>query len=70
MSGKPKGYSVDMLNLLANKAGFQVEYINGFSWNELVALFNQGELDLLHSVMRNGQRERMGVFTKARNNFV
>ena len=65
MSGKPKGYSVDMLNLLAEKTGFRVEYINGFSWNELVELFNKGELDLLHSLMRNEQRDRKGVFTKA-----
>jgi len=65
MSGKPKGYSVDLLNLLADKAGFQVEYINGFSWNELVELFNQGKLDLLHSVMKNSQRQRLGIFTKA-----
>ncbi len=64
MSGQPRGYSVDMLNLLADKAGLRVEYINGFSWNELVDLFKQGDIDLLHSLMRNSQREAMGVFTK------
>nr|WP_320012732.1 HD domain-containing phosphohydrolase [uncultured Desulfobulbus sp.] len=63
MSGKPKGYSIDMLDLLAQKAGFRVEYINGFSWNELVELFKRGELDLLHSLMRNDERERMGIFS-------
>ncbi|WP_136797582.1 HD domain-containing phosphohydrolase [Desulfosediminicola ganghwensis] len=63
LSGKPKGYSVDLLNLLADKAGFRVEYVNGYSWEELVALFKDGKLDLLHSLLKNPEREKMGVFT-------
>ena len=64
LSGKPRGYSVDILNLLAEKAGFGVEYVNGYSWEELLELFNKGDLDLLHSLVRNPDREKMGVFTK------
>jgi len=63
MSGKPKGYSIEMLDILAQKAGFRVEYVNGFTWDELVELFSKGKLDLLHSLMRNQKRERMGIFT-------
>lgn len=64
LSGKPKGYSVDMLNLLAEKTGLRFEYVNGYSWEGLVELFNNGDLDLLHSLLRSPDRERMGVFTK------
>lgn len=63
VSGTPKGYSVDILNLLAEKTGLQVEYVNGFSWNELVALFQKGDIDLLHSLLKNDDREKMGVFS-------
>ena len=63
VSGVPKGYSVDMLNLLAEKTGLQVEYVNGFSWRELVALFQKGDLDLLHSLLKNDAREKIGVFS-------
>ena len=64
MSGTPKGYSIDLLNLLARKSGFRVDYVNGYSWSELVELFKKGDLDLLHSLLRNPNREKLGVFTK------
>lgn len=63
LSGKPKGYSVDLLELLAERAGFRVDYVNGYSWVELVALFNDGKLDLLHSLLKTPEREKLGVFT-------
>ena len=64
LSGKPRGYSVDLLNLLARKAGFQVKYLNGYSWDELTTLFNKGDLDLLHSLLKTPEREKMGAFTQ------
>ena len=65
LSGKPRGYSIDMLDLLAEKAGFHVEYVNGYSWEGLVELFKKGDLDLLHSLLKTPEREKMGVFTKS-----
>lgn len=64
MSGKPKGYSVDLLNLLTEKVGLRVDYINGYSWQGLMELFKKGDLDLLHSLFKNPEREKIGVFTK------
>lgn len=64
MSGSPRGYSVELLNLLAKKAGLQVAYVNGYSWEELTALFKKGELDLLHSLIKTPERDKMGVFTR------
>ena len=65
LSGKPRGYSVDLLDLLAEKAGFRVEYVNGYSWTKLVELYNKGDIDLLHSLVKTPDREKMGVFTKS-----
>ena len=64
VSGKPRGYSIDMLNLLAQKAGFQIQYVNGYSWGELMDLFGKGRLDLLHSLQKNSAREKLGLFSK------
>lgn len=63
MSGKPKGYSVDLLNLLAEKAGLRIKYINGYSWENLVELYKKGDIDLLHSLLKTPERQKMGIFT-------
>lgn len=63
ISGVPQGYSIDLLNLLAKHIGLRVEYVNGYSWPELVALFKKGELDLLHSLVRSPEREKFGLFS-------
>lgn len=64
MSGQPKGYSIDLLNLLSQKVGFKLQYVNGYSWVELMTLFNKGELDLLHSLLKTPEREKRGLFSR------
>jgi len=64
MSGTPRGYSIDLLNIIASKAGFRVEYINGYSWKELEGLFKKGQIDILHSLIKSPERERMGIFSE------
>ncbi len=63
MRGSPRGYSIDLLNLLAGKIGLKVKYVNGFDWDTLVKLFQKGELDLLHSLFDSPERQKMGIFT-------
>lgn len=63
-AGQPQGYSIDLMNLIAQKLGLSIEYSNGYDWNELVRLFKQNKLDILHSVFHNTQRESWGIFTR------
>lgn len=65
LSGTPKGYSVELLDLLAAKAGFDVRYVNGFTWSQLEELFRKGELDLLHSLVQSKERSEVGLFTRS-----
>ncbi|MBF0264930.1 MAG: transporter substrate-binding domain-containing protein [Gammaproteobacteria bacterium] len=58
------GYSVDLLNLLAKKIGIKVDYVNGYSWTELVSLFKQKKLDLMQSINRTPEREKFAIFSK------
>ena len=65
LSGSPRGYSIDILDLIARKTGLKFEYINGLSWNELVGLFKRGDMDLMHSLVKTAEREQFGLFTDA-----
>ncbi|MGL1931837.1 MAG: transporter substrate-binding domain-containing protein [Desulfotalea sp.] len=61
---KPQGYSIDILNILAERIGIKVEYVNGYSWNQLKTLFIEEELDLLHSINQLPARKNLGLFSK------
>ncbi len=65
VGGRPQGFSIDILNLLAERIGIQLEYINGFTWDELMAKFYAGELDVIHALNRTEEREKYGLFTRA-----
>lgn len=63
VGGQPQGYSIDLLNLLAQRIGFKVDYVNGQTWSQLVQLHREGGLDLLHSLSRTPEREKTGLFS-------
>jgi len=62
-SGMPKGYSIDLLSLISDMTGVEFDYINGFTWPELVESFKRGELDMLNSIYRADENENIGHFT-------
>ncbi len=62
--GVPSGYSIDYLNLVAQKTGLKLQFVNGFSWSELLELFKDGKLDLVHSAYRTEERERFALLTE------
>ncbi len=43
--GKPMGFSIDFMDLLAEKAGIEVEYVWGPSWDEFMGMMRNAELD-------------------------
>ncbi len=61
---QPQGYSIDLLNLAAERIGIQVEYVNGYSWAQLVELFKSGKLDLLHTLNDTPERRKYGLFSE------
>jgi two-component system sensor histidine kinase EvgS len=63
-NGEPRGYAIDLLNLLAKKLGIRLQYINGYNWTELTEMFRQGELAMLPAMFKNPQREKFVNFTK------
>jgi polar amino acid transport system substrate-binding protein len=63
-NGQPKGYSIDIVRLAAEKLGIAIEFVNGFSWAELVEMFQQGTLDVLPCIYDTEERRKTMVFTK------
>ncbi|GIU50067.1 hypothetical protein TUM4438_35010 [Shewanella sairae] len=64
ISGMPQGYSVDLLNLVADMTGLELRYINGFSWLELTDKFKKQELAMLHSVIKTDETRLLGEFSE------
>jgi polar amino acid transport system substrate-binding protein len=63
--GAPRGLAIDLVELLAGKVGLQVEFVNGYSWQELMALFQRGDLDLMPALWRTQEREGFMRFTRS-----
>jgi len=61
--GKPKGLAIDYIKLLAKKAGLQIEFIHGPSWDELLQLFEQKQIDIIPALYKNQQRQSFTLFT-------
>lgn len=63
ISGEPRGYAIDLLKELSRSTGLKFEFINGFTWNELLQQYTDGSLDVLHSLQNNNQGYATGAFS-------
>jgi len=61
---KPKGFSIDYLNLLADRLGIKINYISGYSWAEYMDMAKHNKIDVMLNIMRTPQREKFLHFTQ------
>ncbi|MCP5206971.1 MAG: transporter substrate-binding domain-containing protein [Hahellaceae bacterium] len=64
LSGEPAGLGIDLMELLADRIGVRFRYINGYTWDELVKMFMQGEIDVIHSLSITPEREEAASFSE------
>jgi HD-GYP domain-containing protein (c-di-GMP phosphodiesterase class II) len=64
VAGNPRGYSIDLFRLLAKKIGININFVNGYSFTELMQKFEQNEIDLMLTMMKTEQREQLGLFSR------
>jgi diguanylate cyclase (GGDEF)-like protein len=64
VGSQPFGLSIDLMDMLAERLGITLAYVNGYQWNTLVEMFRNKEIDLLHSVYKNERRKQFGLFTE------
>ncbi|MFP4480875.1 MAG: transporter substrate-binding domain-containing protein [Desulfohalobiaceae bacterium] len=62
--GVPQGYAIEYLEILGRKLGLSFEYLNGYTWAELLNLFREGKIDLLPSLWISESRKEYMLFTK------
>ncbi|MCC3860150.1 transporter substrate-binding domain-containing protein [Emcibacteraceae bacterium Y4] len=61
--GVPTGYSIDYMKLVANKAGFELEFVNAASHGDFVLMLEQREIDVMHSLTPSEERRAHMNFT-------
>jgi diguanylate cyclase (GGDEF)-like protein len=61
--GQPRGHSIDLIRLLAEKAGLKVEFVSGRRWDEYLQMMRDGELDVMMNIVRSPEREAYMHFT-------
>ncbi|MFT7860141.1 MAG: transporter substrate-binding domain-containing protein [Sulfurimonas sp.] len=63
-AGKPMGYSIDLLQLIAQKSGLKIQFVNGLSWAAILSSFKKKNIDIVHSLYKTEKREKFGSFSK------
>ena len=62
--GSPRGISVDYLNLIAARVGFQVKYITGIPWSKAIdSIKNHEKIDLILTAKITEERQKLISFT-------
>ena len=64
-NGQPAGYSIDIIRLISQKAGLQIKFVSGYSWNELMQQFQAGKIDIMPALYLNDERRRYTLFSKS-----
>jgi len=64
VNGKAKGLSIDYIRLVTKKTGLEIQFINGFTWKELQEQAKNKELEVLTSIVKTEQREKLYLFTE------
>ncbi len=57
-NGVAKGYSVDLIKILAKNIGIKVNFINGYTWTKLLEEFDNRNIDMMHVMTKDKERER------------
>lgn len=63
VGGQPKGYSIELLNLLADKLDIKVQWISNKSWDEFLQMLRTGELDVMCNMASTPERLKYYTFT-------
>ena len=62
-NGRPRGYSIDLMTLLAGKMGVGVDFVSGHTWGEYLDMMRTGGLDVMLNIVETPEREAFLEFT-------
>jgi PAS domain S-box-containing protein len=61
--GQPKGYSIELMNLVAQKVGMKINYIPASNVSELLSMVKSNEIHAALGLSKTSQREQFMGFT-------
>lgn len=64
IGGEPNGYAIDVLTLISQMTGLELQYVNGHTWPVLVSLYQEGNIDILQPILRNENNASLGLFSR------
>jgi PAS domain S-box-containing protein len=62
--GRPRGLSIDYMDLVADKLGLTVEYVTGPSWNEFLGMVKRKDLDVMLNIVKTEDRLKYLLYTE------
>lgn len=63
-AGEPKGYSIDYMDLAAQKLGIKIRYVSGPSWSEFLEMMKNRSLDVMLNIASTKDRRKYLAFTE------
>jgi len=64
ISGKPQGYAMDIMSIVAAKTGLDFEYVNGRTWPQLLSMYQDNKIDVLPAVYLNDENKALGLLSE------
>ena len=62
-NARPQGFSIDYMNLLADKIGIDIQYVSGPSWGEFLEMMKSGDLEVMLNIVKTPDRQIYLLYT-------
>lgn len=62
--GKPKGLAIDYIEMVCSKIGLEIDFVSGYTWTELLHMFENREIDVMPVMYKNSERESYTLYTE------
>lgn len=63
-NNKASGYSNDLIRLVAEKVGLEVEFITGYQWDEYLVQLENKQIDVISNMKITPERQQYAIFTR------
>ena len=64
-NGEPAGFAIDYVKLLGEKIGVELDFVNGYTWSELLEKGRKKEVDIFPGLWKSPEREEYLSFTQS-----
>lgn len=62
--GEIKGYSNDYIRLISEKSGLKLNFIRGYSWDEMMDMLRNREIDIINNYSMHESRKKFSLYTE------